>query len=41
MRKWWRGFQPIPGLNEEVIGPTQSFDATVARVLVDCWGPKA
>jgi ABC-type dipeptide/oligopeptide/nickel transport system ATPase component len=38
MRKWWRGFQPIPGLHEQVIGPTQSFDATVAQVLADCWG---
>lgn len=41
MRTWWRGFQPIPGLNEQIIGPTQSFDATVARVLADCWGPGA
>jgi hypothetical protein len=41
MRKWWRGLQPIPGLNEEIIGPTESFDATVTRVLADCWGHEA
>jgi Zeta toxin len=37
MRQWWRGFQPIPALNEVVIGPDQCFDETVARVLAGCW----
>ena len=39
MRQWWRGFQPITGLNEAVIGPADGFDASVARVLADCWRP--
>lgn len=39
MRAWWRGFQPIRGLDERVIGPDHSFEATRTRVLADCWGP--
>ncbi|MFC7621464.1 AAA family ATPase [Microlunatus sp. GCM10028923] len=37
LRRWWRGFQPVPGLSEEFIGPAEGFDETVARVLADCW----
>ncbi len=40
LRAWWRGYQPISGLHERVIGPDESFDSTVARVLADCWGPE-
>jgi hypothetical protein len=38
LRAWWRGYQPIRGLDERVIGPDESIDSTVARVLSDCWG---
>ncbi|GAB3758155.1 kinase [Microlunatus parietis] len=37
LRKWWRGFQPVSGLNEQIIGPEESFDSTVERVLSECW----
>lgn len=37
MRQWWRGFQPVDGLGESVIGPDSDFDATVARISADCW----
>lgn len=37
MRQWWRGFQPITGLDEGIIGPAESFDESVVRVLADCW----
>jgi predicted kinase len=37
MRAWWSGFQPVPGLDEAVIGVDVSLDATVARILRDCW----
>jgi hypothetical protein len=37
MRSWWRGFQPIPALNEAIIRPTESLNASVARVLAHCW----
>lgn len=37
MRAWWRGFQPVIGLDEVVIGSADSFDVTVARILNDCW----
>jgi predicted kinase len=37
MRAWWSGFQPVPGLDEAVIGADSSLDATVARILGDCW----
>jgi hypothetical protein len=38
MRKWWRGCQPVDGLNEAVLTPADELDATVARILTDCWG---
>jgi predicted kinase len=41
MRTWWRGLQPIPALNETIIGPAESFNASVARVVSDCWQPAA
>jgi hypothetical protein len=37
MRQWWRGFNPIADLDEIVITACDSLDATVARVLEDCW----
>jgi hypothetical protein len=37
MRKWWRGFNPIRDLDEIVITSDDSLDATVARLLDDCW----
>lgn len=37
LQKWWRGCQPVPGLEEARITDSQSLDATVARVLADCW----
>lgn len=41
MRQWWRGFQPAAGLDELVITADDSLDATVVRVLEDCWPPDA
>lgn len=37
MRQWWRGFNPIADLDEIIITADDSLDATVARVLEDCW----
>lgn len=37
MRAWWRGFQPVDGLDETVIGPDTSLDGSVRRILTDCW----
>lgn len=38
LRKWWRGLQPIVGLDETVLTAADSLDATVARILDECWG---
>jgi hypothetical protein len=37
LRKWWRGCQPIEGLDESIVTDTETLDSTVARVLSDCW----
>jgi hypothetical protein len=37
MRQWWRGYQPVDGLEEGVISEREDLDSTVARVLNDCW----
>lgn len=37
MRQWYRGLQPIADLDESVITADDSLDATVARILKDCW----
>lgn len=37
MRQWWRGFQPVDGLDEAVIDQHESLESTMARVLSDCW----
>lgn len=37
MQQWYRGFEPIDELDEIVITADDSLDATVARVLEDCW----
>lgn len=37
LRQWYRGLQPIADLDEGVITADDSLDATVARVLDDCW----
>jgi hypothetical protein len=41
MRQWWRGFQPIAGLDEQVVGPAETLDEVVRRVLTDCWPASA
>ena len=41
MQSWWRGFQPVDGLGEAVIGEDESLNDTVARILADCWGVSA
>ncbi|MFD3404862.1 kinase [Kribbella sp. NPDC058693] len=37
MRQWYRGLQPIPDLAESVITADDTLDATVTRILQDCW----
>lgn len=37
MRQWWRGLDPVVGLNEAVVTADDSLDATAARILDDCW----
>ena len=37
MRKWWRGCQPVDGLDEALVTETETLDSTVRRVLRDCW----
>ncbi|WP_152364423.1 AAA family ATPase [Microlunatus speluncae] len=37
MRTWWRGFQPITGLDEAVITADESLEATTIRIVRDCW----
>lgn len=37
LRKWWRGAQPVPGLEEARVTDADALEATVARVLNDCW----
>lgn len=37
MRSWWRGFQPIDGLDEAVVGADETLDATVDRLLHESW----
>lgn len=37
MRQWWRGFQPVDGLDEAVITEGETLESTAARVLQDCW----
>jgi hypothetical protein len=37
MRQWYHGLQPIADLDESVITADDSLDATVARILEDCW----
>lgn len=39
MRAWWRGCQPIAGLDEAVVTADESLDATAARIVRDCWPP--
>ena len=36
MGEWWRDSDPVPGLGERVIGPLESLEATVARIVGDC-----
>ncbi|QDP95311.1 hypothetical protein FOE78_04750 [Microlunatus elymi] len=38
LRQWWRGFQPVEGLGESVLGPTDDLGSSIARIAVDCWG---
>ena len=37
MRKWWRGCQPVEGLDEAVVTETETLDSTVTRIVRDCW----
>ena len=37
MRKWWRGCQPVEGLDEALVTETESLNSTVTRLLRDCW----
>jgi hypothetical protein len=37
MRAWWSGYQPVPGLDEAVVDANDSLDATVTRIIDDCW----
>jgi hypothetical protein len=39
LRTWWRGCQPVDGLRESRVTDADSLDATVSRVLADCWPP--
>jgi len=38
MREWWRGFEPVEGLAESVIGADESLDAAARRIVCECWG---
>jgi len=37
MRKWWRGCQPVEGLDEAIVTESEILESTVTRVLDDCW----
>ncbi|WP_371401027.1 kinase [Kribbella sp. NBC_00662] len=37
MRQWYRGLQPIADLHESIITADDTLDATVKRILEDCW----
>lgn len=37
MRAWWRGLEPIDGLDESLIGERDSLETTVLRVLSEGW----
>lgn len=37
LRKWWRGCQPVEGLDEATVTDTDSLDSTLARIMNDCW----
>jgi predicted kinase len=37
MRTWWRGLQPVAGLDEAIVAETENLESTVARVIRDCW----
>ena len=37
LRKWWRGCQPVEGLDEAIVTETETLDSTVTRILRDCW----
>ena len=37
LRKWWRGCQPVHGLEETRVSDAETLESTVARVLRDCW----
>lgn len=39
MRQWWRDADPLTGVAETIIGPAQSLNESVARVLADCDWP--
>lgn len=36
MRKWWRENDSLLGTQEQIIGPDDSLEKTVARVVKDC-----
>lgn len=37
LRAWWRGCQRVEGLDEATITEAETLDATVDRVLRECW----
>lgn len=39
LRKWWRGCQPVQGLEEARVADSGTLESTVARVLRECWPP--
>ena len=41
MRQWWHGFQPVPGLNEQVIKGSMTLDQTIDWVMKTSTLPKA
>jgi predicted kinase len=41
MRAWWSGFEPIAGLDEAELPPELSLEATVGRILAECWAGTA
>lgn len=36
MRPWWRDSDPLPGVDEQPIGPELSLADATARILADC-----
>ncbi|MFT4164847.1 MAG: kinase [Microlunatus sp.] len=40
MQQWWRDSDPLPGMEEQVLGPEVSLANATAQILADCgWRP--